>query len=186
MPFEIPLSQLQNREQFEQAVAEHADKLAAFTRTTGEPRPVAHPMIEASIKRISHPKSAKLPDDYVVDYVIVDDTPPPPPPLNLADRKALLHGQLRAAEQAAKEAVLPQRKHRLLFLQAQNASRKIKFIEGKQDESDLTAEEQASLVQVKTVQDTYANIELLSAQAESDIEELTDDTVDTWQVPNFG
>jgi hypothetical protein len=186
MPFEVKLSQLQDREQFEQAVAEHANKLAAFNRVTGTPRPVAHPLIEASVKRIVHPKNKKLPDDFVVDYVLVDDSPPEPAPLNLQDRKSVLMAELRAAEMAAKEAVFPQRKHRLLHIQATMALGKREVVNGKWDNSKLSAEELGYAEKAQEVQTKYAAIELVAAQAESDIEDLTDDTIDKWQVPNFG
>lgn len=186
MPFEIKLSQLQDREQFEQAVADHVDKLIAFNRETDTPRPIAHPLIEASVKRICHPKGSKLPDDYAVDYVIVDDTPPAPPPLNLSDRKLMLMAQVRSAEQAAKEAVLPQRKHRLFNIKATAVAVKLKYVDGKPDQSDLSEEEVGVLKEADSVRTAYAAIELIAAQAESDIEDLTDDTVDKWQVPDFG
>lgn len=188
MTFEIKLSQLQDREQFEQAVAEHVDRLANFNREVGKPRPVAHPLVEASVKRISHPKGTKLPDDYMVDYVIVDDTQPPVESinLNLEDKKSVLAAQLRAAEHAAKVAVLPQRKHRILQLQTQNANAKIKYDTGIADYSELTEADTAVIEHLKKVQAAYAVIELIAAQAESDIEDLTDDTVDKWQVPNLG
>lgn len=186
MPLEIRLSQLQDRAQFEQAVAEHIERLVAFSREVGKPRPVAHPLVEAAVKRVSHPKSAKLPDDFMVDYIIVDDTPPPPAPLNIDDRKHLLVAQLRAAEQAAKDAVMPQRKLRLLTLKMQAANAKLKYDPATGiDDSDLSDDEKACIEQYKDAHAKYSAIELASAQAESDIEDLTDDTVDSWQVPQF-
>lgn len=178
MPLEIKLSQLQDRAQFEQAVAEHIERLVAFNREIGKPRPVAHPLIEAAVKRVSHPKAAKLPDDFMADYVIVDDTPPPPPPLNLEDRKRALVAQLRAAEAAFGERILPTRKRRLLGLQAAEASVK--------PEEEKTEADRHLIASFQDKQACFRSLELHAAKIESDIEDLTDDTIDSFQVPNFG
>lgn len=179
MPLEIKLSQLQDRAQFEQAVAEHIERLVAFNREIGKPRPVAHPLIEAAVKRVSHPKAAKLPDDFMADYVIVDDTPPPPPPLNLEDRKRALVAQLRAAEAAAKEAVLPQRKLRLLNLNYQQAMATL-------TKDVINSEAEQVVKGFHATLERFQAVELHAAKIESDIEDLTDDTIDSFQVPNFG
>jgi hypothetical protein len=165
-------------QQFEQAVAEHIDRLIAFSREVGKPRPVAHPLVEMAVKRISHPKSAKLPDDFMADYVVVDDTPPPPPPLNIEDRKRALVAAVHAAEHAAKHAVLPQRKHRLLNLNYSEAVAK--------PEQARTADDNLLISAAMEAGNKMRAIEMVAAQAESDIEDLTEDTVDSWQVPNFG
>jgi hypothetical protein len=178
MPFEIKLSQLQDRAQFEQAVAEHIQRLTDFSKEVGKPRPVAHPLIEAAVARISYPKADKKPDAYEASYIIVDDTPPPPPPLNLEDRKHALVASVRAAEAAAKEVVMPQRKlrlHNIRYGQAMSLSQEM------QSDDDKLA--------INTLLDIvskFTAIELKAAQAESDIEDLTDDTVDSFQVPDFG
>lgn len=175
---EIKLSQLQDRAQFEQAVAEHIARLKAFVSEVGKPRPVAHPLIEASIKRISYPKADKKPDEYVADYTIVDDTPPPPPPLSLEDRKRALFAQLRVAENAAKEQFVPEMKRRLLVLRYQRAM-------GTPEET--RDQEQARLIEeYHALQKAVEEIEYKGAAAESDLADLTEDTIDSWQVPNFG
>lgn len=189
MPFEVRQSQLQDRAAFEQAVFEHVERLKEFNGSVGKPRPTAHPLIEACVKRTSYPKASKKPDEYAADYVIIDDSPPPPPepaPLALEDRKRMLVMELRAAEVAAKESVLPARKHRLLLLQAGAAQQKLKAKDGQIDDSYLNDDEKAKLAEVQRVQAGYNVIELAAAQAESDIEDLTDDTVDSWQLPQLG
>ena len=186
MPTEIKLSQLQDRAQFEQAVAEHVAHLTAFSGVVGMPRPVAHPLVEAAVSRVSYPKADKKPDSFVADYVIINDTPPPPPPLSLEDRKYQMAASLRAAEAAAKEVVMPQRKLRLLNMKVSFANAKFKLIDGKLDDSALTDEERNMISSYKDIQAKYAAIELASAQAESDIEDLTDDTINTWQPPTLG
>jgi len=177
MPFEIKLSQLKNREQFEQAVAEHVARLIAFNKEVGQPRPVAHPLIEASVKRIQHPKGSKLPDDYAVDYVIVDDTTVTPP-LSLEDRKRFIYSQLQVAEMAAKERILPGRKQRLAMLEYNLAKAK--------EPEVRTPEEAAAVTLIEDAQVKFTAIELAAARAESAIEDLTQDTIDSWQLPELG
>lgn len=178
MPFEVKLSQIQDRAQYEQAVAEHAERLTAFTREVGKPRPVAHPLVEAAIKRVTYPKADKRPDDYVADYTIVDDTPPPPPPVSLEDRKRMLVAAVHANEAKAKEAIMPQRKLRLL---------NIKYSQAMATPEQLrTADDEASISGLHDLIKKFQAIELLAAEAESDIEDLTDDTVNSWQPPTFG
>lgn len=188
MPFQVGLSQLQDRDQFERAVADHIDRLKEFNKVVGKPRPTAHPLIEACIKRISYPKASKKPDDYEADYVIVDDTPavPEAAPLSLEDRKRMHVASLRAAEHAAKEAVFPARKHRLLTMQAGAAQTKLVAKDGQIDDSALTDQEKDCLALIKEVQTKYGAIDMASAQAESDIEDLTEENVDSWQLPQFG
>lgn len=178
MPLEIKLSQLQDRAQFEQAVAEHIERLVAFSREVGKPRPVAHPLVEGAVKRVSHPKADKRPDDFMADYVIVDDTPPPPPPLNLEDRKRTLVASVYASEAKAKEAIMPQRKLRLLNIRYSQAMTL--------GEEMQTAEDKAAITVLLDIHQKFQEIELIAAQAESDIEDLTDDTIDSFQAPNFG
>lgn len=179
MPFEIRLSQLPNRDQFEQAVAEHIDRLVAFGSEVGKPRPVAHPLVEAAIKRVSHPKAAKKPDDFMADYIIIDDTPPPPPPIALEDRKRMLVAAVHAAEAKAKEDFMPQRKLRLLNIKYNQAQTKLQV-------SAADEEAERDVKALITVIEKFQAIELAAAQAESDIEDLTDSTVDSFQVPTFG
>lgn len=188
MTFEVKLSQLQDRAQFEQAVADHTERLKDFNKVVGKPRPTSHPLIEACVKRISYPKTSKKPDDYEADYVIVDDVPvaPETASLGLEDRKRMLVAALRVAEAAAKEAVFPARKQRILTLQAGAAQVKLVVKDGQIDDSALTEQEKDTLNLIREVQSKYGAIEMAAAQAESDIEDLTEDKVDSWQLPQLG
>lgn len=178
MSFEVKTSQLQDRAAYEQSVADFVSRLNSFATEVGKPRPVAHPLIEGAVKRISYPKADKKPDTYVADYVIVDDSPPPPPPLSLHDTKQMLRVQLIHAENAAKEKLLPFLKRRLLIIQFQNASAK--------KEDERSAEDNELIAEYLSKQSAMAAIELVAAQAESTLEDLTEDNIDSWQIPNFG
>lgn len=179
MPQEIRLSQLGGkREEFEAAVASHVERLKKFSTEVGTPRPVAHPLVEASVQRISYPKADKRPDDFVADYVIVDDTPPAPPPLNLDDRKAILLASLRRAEQAAAEKAFPLLRRRLFNLKAAGALNK--------PEAERNEADKAIIIEFNYTQERFKAIELQAAEAEAALEDVTEDTIDSWQVPDFG
>lgn len=168
----IKESQLQNREEFEQGVATYIQRMTAFNREVGKPRPVAHPLIEASVKRV---QERGKPDKYVPDYVIVPDAPVPC--VSLDDKKKRLHAGLVAAENAAKFAILPQLKIRM-------ASIKYSAAMGK-PEAERTPEENEDIASYQHVTKAWQEIDLKGAQAESDIDDLTEQNVDNWQVPKL-
>lgn len=175
MTLEVPLSVIGGQDgAFKAAVDGHIAALKAFTKTTGKPRPTAHPLVEQAIKRIQRNKQ---PDDFEADYTIIDDTPPPPV-LTLEQKKEKLRSACIAAENEAKFKLLPKEKVRLAILKFQMASAK--------PEEERTAEEREDINSYNLVQKAWSLIELASATAESDIGDLTADTVDSWQVPTFG
>src|SRR5258707_14648815 len=108
MAFEIHVSQFWNgadQAAFENAVQDYINTLHAFNMVVGKPRPTAvHPLVEKAIKRV---QTQGQPDKYVADFVIVDDRPPPP---SLEEKKHKLVSDLRFAENAAMEKILPARK----------------------------------------------------------------------------
>lgn len=56
------------------AVQAHIDALYKHRLTIGEPAPVPeHAIVEHCIKRVQYPINFEKPDDFVVDYEIVDD-----------------------------------------------------------------------------------------------------------------
>lgn len=177
MPFEVPLSLIVDQTSFDQGVQLHLKALTEHTKTRGKPRPVAHPLIEQAIKRVTYPIASKKPDSFVADYVFKDDTQKIEP-LTLDDKKNRCSAQLHNAVLVAKGKLLPQRKLRLFLLQVGDATKKEPHLQTDDD---------------KAILDRHADIEakwnLLDrqlAEAESAIEDLTDDTVDKWQVPQLG
>lgn len=178
MPFEVKLSQLKDRAVFETAVAEHISRMHAFAKEVGKPRPTSHPLVEACVKRV---QKLNAPDEYVADYVVVDDTPPPPlqpAPLSLEDRKRQHQATLTQAENEAKWKILPQRRVRLAVAKIQIAM--------SIPEDKRTAEQNEDIASFTRVQKAWQQIELVSAQAEAELDDLTEDSIDSWQPPNFG
>lgn len=175
MPFEIKLSQLpQGREPLDQAVQEYIAKMAAFSQTVGQPRPVTSPIIEACVKRVQR---SGFPDSYEPDYIIVDDAPPPPPALNIDDQKSLLMAQLAHAENVAKNSVMKVGKIRLASLRMQAASTVL--------EADRTPQQHKDISHYQDVAAIYNQIEMAAAQAQSDIEDLTEETIAAWSMPDL-
>jgi hypothetical protein len=173
MPFKVMLSQIPDKAGFIKAVADHAHALKGANHQIGKPRPTAHPLVEAAVKRVRTGKA----DDFVPDYVIVDDTPAPvhEPQLSLADKKDLLQVELMKAENDAKFKLLPRRKIRLAsakMVAAMNVA-----------EDQRTAEQKEDIDSYERLQKAWQAIELVSAQAESDLEDLQN--VDGWKPPTF-
>jgi len=146
--------------------------LHAFNTVVGKARPTAHPLVERAITRI---QTKGQPDKYVADFIIVDDTPPPP---SLEDKKNKLISDLRFAENTAMEKILPARKIRLAHIKCADAM--------SLDESVRTAEHNKDIALIVTVQGVREQYALIAAKAEADIEDLTEQTIDNWQLPTFG
>lgn len=188
MTQQVLLSQINNREEFEAAVSTHVSALQAFNKSKDKPRPVAHPLVEMCVRRVTYPAITKRPDEYVADYELMDDMIKaeeigepeglvPPPSMTLNEQKMILTQQLRMAEAAAKDAFYPQRKMRLAHLIAQMA------LETPQDKR--TQEQNEAVAAWLNILEGYRAIEIKSAQAEGDIDDLTSDTVGNWLPPTF-
>lgn len=173
--FEVRFTEIDGRvDDFKQLVENHIVRLTAFNKEVGKPRPIAAPIVEACIKRT---QVKGQPDSYSAEYTIVDDRPPAPAPLNLEDKKIQLHSKLSVVEIEVKNKVTPPRKRRLAEMQYHAAIVKKK--------EDRTAEEVEAIDTFMTMNKKWTAVSLLAAQAESDIEDLTEDNVDSWQVPNL-
>lgn len=177
MPYEVLLSQVHDAKAFDKAVREHVAALHAFAKQVGTPRPTAHPLVEASIKRTQQ-KGA--PDVYKADYVVKDDVPVPEviPEPTLEIKKSMLHEVLNRAENEAKYKILPQRRMRLLSLKMSIAM--------SVPEDQRSAEQREDVASYLLVQKAWQAIDLIGAQAESDLDDLTQATIDKWQPPKFG
>lgn len=176
MTFEIRISQFwdgADQIAFENAVQDYINTLHAFNMVVGKPRPAAiHPLVERAIKRIQEPGR---PDRYVADYEIIDDTPPPP---SLEDKKNKLMSELRQAESVSMNEILPHRKVRLLNLKHAAAVAV--------DETERTIQHNEDIAHMANIKEIYDRFSLIAAQAESDIEDLTEQTIANWHLPTFG
>lgn len=180
MAFEIPLSAIDGQEQaFKQAVDLHIEKLHAFNTMVGQPRPVAHHLVEAAIKRVTYPVKAKKPDEFVADYTIINDMAKQEDIANPSFEQKIffLHQQIAIAENEAKHKLLPQKKVRLAAFKAGTAAAK--------DPKKRTAEEKEDIASFDRVQKAWHKIELQSAQAEHDLADVTPKTIDKWKLPKF-
>lgn len=192
MTFQVSLSQLQafniTQDQFQSAVISHIAALHAFAKVKGKPRPVAHPFVEGAVMRT---QAKGKPDTYSPDYQIVDDLPKPPEKakepdvveevkaLNLEQKKQVLTQQVLAAESVAKQKIMPTRKLRLVVHMATLAHRK------KDKGEEPTDDDKVAVAKLDQIMADFAAVELIAAKAESDIEDLTEDNIDSWQVPTI-
>jgi len=133
----------------------------------GEPRPTAHPLIEACVRRVPREGQA---DDFVADYTIIDDTPPP---LSLREKKDRLISEIAKQERDATDRVWPLGKQRLDNMMA------IEFMSMPEDNRE--PHQVAFLDEVKSKQEKIAAIQKQSATLMSQIEDLTSETIDNWK-----
>jgi hypothetical protein len=178
MPQEVKLSLLKTMGSTEEALAkavrDHITNLTVFRKSINKPRPTTHPVVEACIKKV---RKGTV-DDYEADYIVVDDLPPPTPPPSLEEKKNKLQMQLTQVEFEAKAKILPPRKLRLASVKANIASQ-IK-------EGSRTAEQEEDIYSYTKIMEAHAKIELIGAQALSDLDDQTEVTVDSWKLPTFG
>jgi hypothetical protein len=178
MSQEVKLSLLKamgsNEGALAKAIRDHITNLTVFRKSINKPRPTAHPLVEACLKKI---RKGTV-DDYEADYVVVNDLPPPAPPPSLEEKKNKLQEQLTHAEFEAKAKVLPPRKMRLASVKA-NIAFQIK-------EGSRTAEQEEDIYSYTKVMEAHAKIELIGAQALSDLDDQTEATIDSWKLPTFG
>lgn len=170
---EIPASLIGNKDVFESAVEAFIKAMRDHNKTVGEPRPIAHPLVEAAVKRVVRKNH---PDTYEPHYTIIDDAIEVLPP-SLAEKKAMLHNAVIGAEMAAKEALCPMRKRPLLSIQANEGLNK--------PVKKRTKEEKLAIALFEKVSSATRDIELRSAVALSEIEDLTVKNIDKWKVPSF-
>lgn len=160
-----------NMNQLEAAINAHAQELRwhrdhhADAARDPYPDPVAHPLVDLCIRR----------PDLVPDFVVVDDTKP-----TLEQRKSDLVHTLTMEEIAAVQRIWPQRKRRLDSIVYSEAMQKI------DGESDLrTADEKKACSDFEDRTLKVAEIEKAAAQAQADIDDLTEETIGAWSNPKF-
>jgi hypothetical protein len=161
-------------------------------------RPSTHPTVETAVN-----------ENDAADYEILDDGPTPAQVL--AAKKSELMGRVSAAEQAAIAAVVPPGKRRLFNLRENDirnadAERAAKITEQQRGilasissaigvgnavdmaadvEQQRPADDTRHLEEQAERRRRIAEIERVAAQAHHDIEDLTIDTVDSFQIPVF-
>lgn len=160
---------------FEAAVAAHIKALEEHRFTEGEPAPaVPHLLVEAAIARKQYPIEAGRPDDFVPAYRIIDDTPPPP---TLEERKAALVHEALVMMHKALNDITPPLKAGLWSYQLADIS--------KTDERQRTAEQNAFMMDHEVRQQKTEAAHRHLTQLHSDIDDLTETTIDRWTPAPF-
>lgn len=172
---QILRSQVNNISDFDGQVKKAISALHAHSFTVGVPRPHIHPLIEACLRRVAKPGK---PDEYVPDYEIINDPPAGPEPgtMSLEEKKNHLVGQVRMAEQAIRDKLISPRKIRLLQIEKKRVLDSMS-----QDEKD-----RMFLRLLDEVAVVFDELSQKAARAEADIDDLTEDNIDSYQIPNFG
>lgn len=175
MPFEVKLSQFASKAVFENTVTIHAARMNAFGAEVGKPRPVAHPLVEASLRRIVTPGK---PDEYVPDYIISEDrSPEAQPTMTLEEKKQALVDKLADVENAARNKIIPRRKLRLKSGKY-NLAMRVK-------EEDRTPEQIKDIGIIMDARDAWDKISMAGAEIEAEIDDLTEDTIGNWVMPSL-
>ena len=136
--------------------------------TEGVPAPTAPAIVEDCIRRV---QVDGKPDDYVADYEIVDDTPP------LRARKDMLIAQVTRREAERLAEIVPLGKRRLMNMRASDALSK--------EDKDRTEEEKAFLAAREPLVAEWQKVERFAAELHADIEDLTEETIAAWKMPEF-
>jgi hypothetical protein len=124
--------------------------------------PPSDSFLDQFIKRT--PTGPDTPDDISIDYEIVDDTPPPP---SEAEVRAKALADLRTAEAAEIEAVLPQHKRRLFEMTAQRANARISSAQIKGE--PLSAEDEAIVKELAAINEAITEIQYAYAKREAEL-----------------
>jgi hypothetical protein len=183
MTVQIPLSQIDgDPDAFAARVAAFRQAKLDHHKTAGEPAPREHELVEACVVRVPFgrrefidqplPPVGAPADDYeIVDYEIIDDRP------SLRSRKDALIHQVSAQESALMEASLPPGKRRLAAMQAHDVLQKPPA-ERSAAETQFLADHDARIKHEDA-------IGRHAARLMSDIEDLTEATIDAWQPAPF-
>lgn len=176
MTLKVALSQVKALPfDFETEVKTYIAALVAHQSTIGEPAPSApHSLVEHAVKRVQYGVDDGKPDTFVADYEIEDDTPPPP---TLDERKVRLAAEASTAAEGAVSQFYPPLRRRLVNMEA-NAARAV-------EEKKRTEDQKAAVVRVDSINEKYAAIQWKLARAEAEIHDLTEETIDSWKVPDF-
>jgi hypothetical protein len=132
-------------------------------RFTGDAAPSAPAEVEHAVRRVPVEGAA---DDFVADYEVIEDVPVP----TLADRRAVLVGQVRAMEAAALARIISPGRERLMALDLNMIHMK--------PEADRTAGDLTLLARAADIVARKTVIHRHAAELEIAIEDLTEVTID--------
>lgn len=145
----------------------------------GSPAPIGHPLLEAAIRRVrskltlENPTVHEGPDDFILDYEIVNDIYVP----TLGEKKQKLRSILIQDQNNRINAIIPPGKRRLYEIKAGQILSVNFFFR--------TSQQRKLLKEIKSKMDVINSIIRHSAIIESMIEDLTDDDIDNWTFPDW-
>ncbi len=151
-----------------------------FTQNT--PVPVVHPLLDQAIRRVpaalvsDNPPVHDGPDDFVIDYEIIDDLPKPD------EKKQHLRGVFLTEETRIGNNILPPGKRRITNLRIIEIEDKISRDRG---DTNLSQEDKDFMADVQKKKDQLDKLHRFGAQVESEIEDLTEENIDSWVMPSF-
>ena len=167
---------------------------AKLTHRDTYPRPLTHPLIDAAVRQDG--------DQFIADHEIVDDDPTGEQVLR--EKKFALLQKVYIDEEAAKEQVQPPLGKRRLFNLMENDIRNAdtlltaKIIDETPEAERMSLDIVKELTKRRDPKDTKhledqgacrANVDAITrsgAQIMHDIEDLTLDDIDSYQIPNLG
>lgn len=158
---------------FAQQVEKFRIEKLRHRRTVNTPAPVAHPFVEAAVRRVVVGKGH--PDDFVVDFEVIDDSPPPP---TLREKKNRLLQQLAVEEQIRLDQIeLPPGKRRKADLEL---NRVLQL-----PEDQRTGEDNALIDEANLRRQRILDLQLVVADLMARVEDLDESTIDQWHMPDF-
>jgi hypothetical protein len=181
MVFQIPKSKVGPG--FDAAIAAYLDEVEGWRQHMESvardpvtyqpyPAPVAPPLIAQALRQDRDGDGRVT---FVPDYEVVDDAPTPDQTLRVKkDRLLMLVSQM---EIQAAAAVVPPAKRRYLSILANDAVGKDAQLRTETDTSALTMQTDAT--------DRFAAIDRHGAKLMYDIEDLTEETIDSWAPEEF-
>lgn len=170
----LTLNKSEIPENFEELVKQHIEALEKHRFTKNVPAPVADSLVEAAIIRVQHPPKERQLDEFKANYEIIDDTPPPP---SLREKKAKLIRQVEERETyLIEEFAVPAGKVR---------SHSIKFVDILNRGGPQTPEEEAFMAESRERTAKLDKINRNVAEVMSAIEDLTEDNIDSFVVPEL-
>ena len=204
----IKVSEMQNAGLGVQNIIEYAKEVRAWneqekmvektkddpeeTRYAPFPFPITHSLIADAVTQEGEP-----------DYQLIDDTQPlPPVEPSLEEKKANAINAIRQTEQAARLALIPLGKERLLAMhtnriQVADMAVSQKQVEAwdaegtkynademkKVIETARNTDDQTFMVEMKTIHDQIEKLSWWAAEQESIVADLTAENVDQWKMP---
>lgn len=157
---------------FTSAIADHIAALRRHQTTTGYAAPTAPSLIENLVKRVQFPVEEGRADDFVVaEFEVVDDAP------TLDQRKAMIANEVQMEAQRRIDAISPPLKRRLASIEF---GRAVAVEEAKRSPAQA-----ATIAAGKARDQKIDAIHYHLGKLESEIHDLTEETIGQWKPVSF-